>query len=74
MDENRAALLSRCEDAYRGVRDAKGLNDIISAIERAEDALGALILALDGDDIETRATVARLADFRNLSRSMRRIS
>jgi hypothetical protein len=40
MDENRAALLSRCEDAYRGVRDAKGLNDIISAIERAEDALG----------------------------------
>jgi hypothetical protein len=71
---DRAALLSRCEDAYRGIRDAKGMNAIISAVERAEDALGALILALEPGDIETRVSVARLADFRDLSRSMRRIS
>jgi hypothetical protein len=38
------------------------------------DALGALILALEIGDIETRATLLRLADFRDLSRSMRRIS
>jgi hypothetical protein len=68
-----AALISRCEDAYRGIREAKGLNAVISAVERAEDALAALILALEPDDIETRATLLRLADFRNLSRSMRRI-
>jgi hypothetical protein len=71
---DRAALLSRCEDAYQGIRDAKGLNAIIGAVEQAQDALGALILALEPDDIETRATVVRLADFRELSRSMRRIS
>lgn len=70
----RAALLSRCADAYQGIRDARGMNAIISAVEQAEDALGALILALEPDDIETRATVVRLADFRNLSRRMRRIS
>jgi hypothetical protein len=71
---DRAALLSRCEDAYRGIRDARGMNAVITAVERAEDALGALILALEPGDIETRATVVRLADFRDLSRSMRRIS
>jgi hypothetical protein len=71
---DRAALLSRCEDAYQGICNAKGLNAIISAVERAEDALGALILALEPNDIETRATLLRLADFRDLSRSMRRIS
>ena len=71
---DRAALLSRCADAYQGIREAKGMNAIIIALERAEDALGALILALEPNDIETRASVARLADFRNLSRSMRRIS
>jgi hypothetical protein len=71
---DRAALLSRCEDAYRGIHEARGMNAIISAVERAEDALATLILALEPDDIETRATMARLADFRDLSRSMRRIS
>jgi hypothetical protein len=71
---DRAALLSRCEDAYQGIRDARGMNAVISAVERAEAALGALILALEPNDIETRATVVRLVDFRSLSRSMRRIS
>jgi hypothetical protein len=71
---DRAALLARCEDAYRGIRDARGMNSVITAVERAEDALGALILALEPRDIETRATLLRLADFRDLSRSMRRIS
>jgi hypothetical protein len=71
---DRAALLSRCEDAYRGIRDAKGLNAVISAVERAEQALAELILSSERDDIERRATLLRLADFRDLSRSMRRIS
>jgi hypothetical protein len=71
---DRAALLSRCADAYQGIRDARGMNAIISAIGRAEDALGVLILALEPDDMEARASVAQLADFRNLSRAMRRIS
>jgi hypothetical protein len=71
---DRDALLSRCEDAYQGIRDARGMHAILSAVERAEDALGALILALEPGDIETRATLLRLADFRDLSRSMRRIS
>ena len=70
---DRAALVSRCA-AYQGIRDARGMNAIIIALERAEDALGALILALEPGDIETRATMVRLGDFRNLSRSMRRIS
>ena len=71
---DRAALLSRCEDAYRGICDARGLNAVITAIERAEQALAELILSSERDDIERRATVVRLADFRHLSRSMRRIS
>ena len=50
------------------------LNSVIVALERVEEVLAALILSSEPDDIETRATVLRLADFRNLSRSMRRIS
>lgn len=69
----RAALLSRCEDAYRGIRDASGLNAVIVAIEQAEKALAALILSSEPDDLETSINCARLADFRSLSRSMRRI-
>ena len=70
----RSALIADCELAFAGVRDAKGLNSVIVALERVEEVLAALILSSEPDDIETRATVLRLADFRNLSRSMRRIS
>ena len=70
----RAALLSRCEDAYRGIRGAKDLNSCIIAIERAEQALAAMILFSERDDIETCANITRLVDFRDLSRSMRRIA
>ena len=69
----RAALLSRCEDAYREIRGAKDLSACIIAIERAEQALAAMILFSERDDIETCANIARLVDFRDLSRSMRRI-
>jgi hypothetical protein len=74
MDPRRAALMSRCADAYRGVREANGLNGVIAAIERAEQALAALILSLEPDDVEARINCPRLAEFRSLSRSMRRIS
>jgi len=70
----RSALIADCELAFAGVRDAKSLNSFIIAVERVEEVLAALILSSEPDDVETRATVARLADFRNLSRSMRRIS
>jgi len=71
---DRGTLIADCELAFAGVRDAKGLNSVIMAVERVEEALAALILSSEPDDIETRATVARLADFRDLSRSMRGIS
>jgi hypothetical protein len=73
MDPHRAALLFRCEDAYRGIREASCLNTVILAIQRAEAALAALILSLEPDDLETSANLARLTEFRSLSRSMRRI-
>jgi hypothetical protein len=70
----RNALIADCELAFVGVRDAKGLNSVIIALARVEEVLAALILSSEPDDTETRATLLRLADFRNLSRSMRRIS
>jgi hypothetical protein len=54
---DRAALLSRCEDAYQGIRDARGLNAIIAAVQRAEDALGVLILALEPEEMTATAPV-----------------
>ena len=71
---DRAALISRYEDAYRRIRDASGLNAMIIAIEEAEQVLAALILSSERDDGETRANLARLVDFRSLSRAMRRIA
>jgi hypothetical protein len=73
MDSDRHSLLGRYELACAGIGDARGLNAIIIAIERTEEALAALILASEEDGLETAVTIARLVNFRSLSRAMRRI-
>ena len=59
-------LVAECQQAFHRVREARGLNEVIAALE-------ALVLNTGGDHQEIRAMVARIATFHQLASDIRKI-
>jgi hypothetical protein len=70
---DRARLVAECQAAFRQVKEARGLNQMVAALETASAALGELILDTDQDDQDIRATVARIGTFHRLASDIRKI-
>jgi hypothetical protein len=70
---DRARLVAQCEAAFRQIKEARGLNEVVAAIEVASAALGELVLNTAEDDQEIRAMVARIGTFRQLASDIRKI-
>jgi hypothetical protein len=70
---DRARLVAECDYAFRQVKEARGMNAVLAALEAASAALGELVLNADAGDQEIRAMVARIGTFHRLASDIRKI-